>query len=455
MNGIDMTTGSIVKKISRVAFPILVTNLINMAHNLTDMFWLGQVSQTALSAVGAMGLFLWLGISVGALSRTGSEVMVSQEYGKKNYKKVNQYATNGLMLTLIVAFIYGGLIFVLKSTIINAYNFDNKALISMSYDYLKYIPFSVFFTIVNQQFISTYNGTGNSKIVFIFVSLGLVANMFLDPLFILILDMGANGAGIATLIAMLLTTIMFGIYSRYKSVVFENFRVNTSILKTRRLINLGIVPMLHQILFSSIFIIMSMYIVKFGDENVAISRIGSQVESMIWIVGAAATTALTVYTGQNFGVKDYKRVAKGFAFMYVVMVSYSFLIAALFIFHGETIFKIFLPNEPETIKLGAIYLLINAPAQIFIMSEAVATGFFNGQGYTKVPAFASIFGNLLRVPLMILLGNNFGINGVWVALAISASIRGVILIVQFFVTVCKRKEYKFRYFILNKEVNDA
>lgn len=455
MNGTDMTSGSILGKISKVAIPILVTNLINMAHNLTDMFWLGQVSQTALSAVGAMGLFLWLGMSFGALARTGSEVMIAQEYGKRNFIGVNKFATNGFLLSLIVAFMYGMTIFMFKNQIIDIYNFEGKELINMSYDYLKYIPFSVCFLIINHQFIATYNGIGNSRIVFIFVSLGLIMNMILDPLFILVLDMSAEGAAIATLIAMVTTTLMFVMYSRFKTDILEHFTDNISFKKCKRLLNLGIVPMFHQILFSLIFIIMSIYIVKFGDENVAISRIGSQVESLTWIVGGAATTALTVYTGQNFGVKNYKRIAKGFSFMMVVMVSYSLLVTMLFIFYGEEIFKIFLPNEPITAKLGATYLIINAPAQIFMMIEAVATGFFNGQGHTKVPAFASIFGNVLRIPIMIILGNIYGINGVWIAMCISASLRGMILIIQFIISVLKSKNYKFKYFVLNKEVSNA
>lgn len=455
MNGIDMTSGPIIRKVIRIALPILVTNLINMVHNLVDMFWLGQVSQDALSAVGAMGLYMWLGISLAALVKVGTEVMISQEYGKKDLVKVNQFATNGLLLSIILAAIYGLVILIFKGQLIGVYNFESSNIINMSLDYLKYLPATVFFLMIVHQFMATYNGQGNTKLVFIFVSLGLGVNMILDPLFIIVLGWGVAGAALATMLAMLSMLIMFGIYSRYKSGVFENFRANIDFAKCKRILNLGIIPMFHQVIFTLIFILMSVYIVKFGDENVAVSRIGGQVESLTWIVGAAATTAVTVFTGQNYGVKNFKRIARGTAFVWISMVVYSLVISTLFVIYGKEIFLIFLPNEPNTATLGAMYLLINAPSQIFMMTEGVLTGFFNGQGRTKVPAFASIFGNVIRIPLMILFGNIYGINGVWIAMCISASLKGIILIAQFIISVVKNDEYKFRYFNLKKEVRNA
>ncbi len=455
MSGIDMTSGPIIRKVIRIALPILVTNLINMVHNLVDMFWLGQVNQDALSAVGAMGVYIWLGISLAALIKVGTEVMISQEYGKSDLVRVNQFATNGLLLSIILAAIYGLTIAIFKDAFIGVYNFESINIVNMAYDYLKYLPAIVFFLIIVHQFMATYNGQGNTKLVFIFVSLGLVVNMVLDPLFIIVLGWGVGGAGLATMIAMFSMLVMFGVYSRYKSETFEHFRANIDFAKCKIILNLGIVPMIHQVIFTSVFIIMGVYIVKFGDENVAVSRIGGQVESLTWIVGAAATTAVTVFTGQNYGVKNFKRIARGTAFVMLSMVVYSFVVSMLFVMYGREIFLIFLPNEPTTATLGAMYLLINAPSQVFMMVEGVLTGFFNGQGHTKVPAFASIFGNVIRVPLMVLFGNMYGINGVWIAMCISASLKGIILIVQFIISVVKNDEYKFRYFNLKKEVRNA
>lgn len=448
MNGLDMTSGKIASKLFKLAMPLLVTNLINMAYNLTDIFWLGNIGHEAVSAVGSMGLFMWLGMSFGALAKTGTEVMVSQEYGKKNLSGVNKYATNGLFLAICIGVIYGLSIFLLKDTIIQIFDFDSSELKNYAMDYLKFMPFCALFLIINHQFISTYNGMGNTKLVFTFVSLGLAINMILDPLFIIKLNMGSKGAAIATMIAIMTLSATFAIYSKFKADVYKNFTLNLSLKKCLRLLNLGVLPMTQQVFFALIFITTNIFIVTYGDVNVAICAIGSQIESLTWIVGAAATTAMTVFTGQNYGVNNFKRIAKGFSLVSCIMMSYSLVVTLSFMFFGKEIFSIFLQNDNSTAALGATYLLINAPAQLFMMFEGIATGFFNGQGHTKVPAFASIFGNVIRIPLIIFLGNIYGINGVWIAMSISATSKGFILIIQFVISVIRNKNLKFSDFNL-------
>ncbi len=455
MNGIDMTSGSILKKLIRVSTPIIVANLIQTAYSLTDMFWLGQVNQEALSAVGAMGLLMWFGISVITISKVGTEVKVSQAYGKKDLQEVNEYATNGLFLTMIIALLYSSLLFIFRDEVIGLFNFESKMIIDMAHDYLNISVFSIFLMLIMYLYISVYNGIGNTKTVFYFLSISLIINMSLDPILILKFGLGAKGASIATFIAVLCGSLLFWTYSRYRGKEFINFRKNCDYKKVLELLNLGFFPMITQVIFCMTFIIMSIFIVKFGDENIAVSQIGSQIESLTWIVGAAATTAVTVYTGQNLGAKLYKRIAKGFSTIMIIMSIYSLVISALFVLFGEELFLLFLPDEPNTAKLGASYLYINAFVQIFMMTEAVITGFFNGQSKTKVPAIASVIGNLIRIPLFIVLGNKYGVDGVWIAMAISISIKGLILICAFIVSVTIHNDFRFRDFILTKEAKNV
>ena len=53
---VNLLEGSIVKGLSKLAFPIMGTSLIQMAYNLTDMIWIGRVSSNAVAAVGAAGM---------------------------------------------------------------------------------------------------------------------------------------------------------------------------------------------------------------------------------------------------------------------------------------------------------------------------------------------------------------------------------------------------------------
>ncbi|NLO39131.1 MAG: hypothetical protein GX115_06640 [Ruminiclostridium sp.] len=62
-NKTDLTQGGILKRLLQVAVPIMGTQLMQMAYNLTDMFWLGRTQQSvvAVAASGLAGMYLWLG----------------------------------------------------------------------------------------------------------------------------------------------------------------------------------------------------------------------------------------------------------------------------------------------------------------------------------------------------------------------------------------------------------
>ncbi len=453
MIGLDMTNGPIIKKLIRVSIPVLITNVINMAYNLTDMFWLGKVSQNALSAVGTIGLFMWLAQSVAMLARTSTEIKVAQAYGEKDMDKVNRYNTNGVAIVLVIAVVYCALMHIFKEQIIGMFNFESAELAQMSMDYLVIANVSIFFMIVAQVFIAIYNGIGNTKMVFYFVAIGLAINMILDPLLIITFDLGVEGAAIATTVATSVMFIIFIIYSKYKTTLLQNFRRNLELKKIVSLLKLGLFPMLTNVLFTGVYIILSVLVVKFGDANVAVNRIGTQVESLTWIIGGAATTAITVYIGQNIGAKKFERSAKGYTFVLSLMVVYSVFVSLFFVFFGEEIFLFFLPSEPYTAVLGAEYLIIMAFSQAAMMIELVTAGMFNGRGKTILPSVIAIIGNVVRIPLMLFLSDIYGVNGIWIAVTITATLKGVLIFIAHLISVGKSKDFKFKYFIGRSENN--
>ena len=59
----DLTRGSILNKLLLVALPIMGTQIIQMAYNMTDMFWLGKIGSHAVAASGTVGMYMWLSVA--------------------------------------------------------------------------------------------------------------------------------------------------------------------------------------------------------------------------------------------------------------------------------------------------------------------------------------------------------------------------------------------------------
>ena len=66
---IDLTSGSIVDKLIKLAIPIMGTSFIQMAYNLTDMMWVGKIGSSAVAAVGTAGFYPWLASALIMISR--------------------------------------------------------------------------------------------------------------------------------------------------------------------------------------------------------------------------------------------------------------------------------------------------------------------------------------------------------------------------------------------------
>ncbi|HZK01348.1 MAG TPA: MATE family efflux transporter, partial [Anaerovoracaceae bacterium] len=100
----DLTEGGILRKLLLVAVPIMGIQLMQMAYNLTDMFWLGRMetSVTAVAASGLAGMFLWLSVAMMLIGRTGAEIGTAQNLGRKDIDAARGYAEDSVRISLIL-----------------------------------------------------------------------------------------------------------------------------------------------------------------------------------------------------------------------------------------------------------------------------------------------------------------------------------------------------------------
>ncbi len=78
----NLTQGSILSALFKLAIPIMGTSFVQMAYNMTDMIWVGRVGSRAVAAVGTAGFFTWLAMAFILIPKIGAEVGVAQSIGK-------------------------------------------------------------------------------------------------------------------------------------------------------------------------------------------------------------------------------------------------------------------------------------------------------------------------------------------------------------------------------------
>ncbi len=103
MQKVDLLHGRILPSLAKLAFPIMATQLIQMAYNLTDMIWIGRVGSGAVAAVGASGMYLWLANGLATIPRLGGQVKVAHALGSEEMEKAAAYAAAAFHLGAVLA----------------------------------------------------------------------------------------------------------------------------------------------------------------------------------------------------------------------------------------------------------------------------------------------------------------------------------------------------------------
>jgi Na+-driven multidrug efflux pump len=153
---------------------------------------------------------------------------------------------------------------------------------------------------------------------------------------------------------------------------------------------------------------------------------GGQIEGITWNTSQGFSTALGSFVAQNYTAKKMERAYKAYRYTLYVMGAFGAGVTLAFNLAGETIFSFFVP-EKAAYEMGGKYLFILSFSQIFEMVELTTQGMFNGLGKTSPPAIVSIVLNTLRIPLAVFLALQIGVTGVWWAIAISSTLKGIIL----------------------------
>lgn len=434
---VNLLEGSISSALFKVAMPIMATSLIQMAYSFIDMIWIGRIGEDAVTSIGTASMYFWIAEGLAMISRIGGQVNTASNIGAGDMDKARSFVVSTLQLSFLISLLYGLFTFFFSEQCIGFFNLNSKQIIYDAEAYLKILSpaFIVYFFAFTMTGLIT--ATGDSKTPFKANSVGLIINIVLDPILIFGLgpvpSMGVEGAALATAFSELIVAIVLLVHVVKDKYLFVNINIFRKINfdEMKKITYVGFPPAIQNLAFAFIAMIISRLVVVFGDEAVAVQRVGSQIESLSWMTSDGFSSAVNTFVAQNYGAKNIKRAKEGHHTALKIMTPWGLFVTLLLFFAAVPIFQIFIPN-PELAELGANYLRILALSQLFSCYEIVTQGAFAGFGRTVVPSTIGISLNIARIPVAILLSSTaLGLNGIWWAITISSIMKGLLLVLLF------------------------
>ena len=434
MKGIkNLTEGPILHQLFMLAMPIMATSFIQMAYSLTDMAWVGRIGSEAIAAVGSVGLLTWMTTSLALLNKVGSEVSVGQAIGMKDETAARSFATHNLTLSLIISAAWAIILFTFAPFIIRFYELKEH-IASDAINYLRIVSTAFPFVFMSAAFTGIFNAGGRSKIPFTINGFGLIINMILDPLFIFVFDWKTDGAALATWLAQACVFGLFVYQLKFKKILWDDFRFFSKLKRvyTTKIIKIGFPVATLNVLFAFVNMFLGRTASTVGGHiGLMAMTTSGQIEAITWNTSQGFSTALSAFVAQNYAAKKISRVMKALKSTLFMTLIFGIFCSLLFIFWGNNIFAIFVP-EREAYEVGGLALRIDGYSQLFMMLEIVIQGVFYGMGRSIPPAIISISCNYLRIPMAFLFVSlGWGLSGIWWTICLTSIIKGVIILIWF------------------------
>ena len=154
---LDLTGGPIGKSLFFLSLPIVITNLLQVAYNLADTFWLGRYSTEALAAVSLGFPLVFLFISMGMGLTIAGSVLVAQHTGAEETREAQYAASQTVVFSLIAATVLGGVGFYFVRDLLGLFAAE-PSVTGLAGDYLAVITLGLPFMFGFFVFISLMRG---------------------------------------------------------------------------------------------------------------------------------------------------------------------------------------------------------------------------------------------------------------------------------------------------------
>ena len=389
--------------------PLLLSSFLQLCYNTADTIIVGRfVGKIALTAVGGSAGQIYAMVTEFMIGASGgAAVIMSQAYGARNKKLLDDGLHNAVALALAMGalFTVTGLL-VSKTALVTAGAPAETMAGSLMYLRIAFaglIPCALY-----NMGAGVLRAAGDSKRPLRFLVIGIGLNIALDILFVAVLHLGIGGAALATVMtqtlsaALVLRALMKGAGKTERAngallppLDLRRLRLQENI--ALKMLRLGIPLGLETLMYTFSCVVLTSAVNTFGTDTVAAYAGFVRIESFYWMLEQALAISITTFVGQNLGAGLYDRVRgvsrQGAALMYIFMGT-----AIVVMYAGCPVWLGLFTTDPDVIEIGVGMMRYLLPFYILYVPDGVFFATLRGMGDSLRPAMITFLGTcVLRI----------------------------------------------------------
>ncbi len=436
-----ITEGGLIRPLARLAWPIVVIQLLQVAYNIADTLWLGRLSSDAVGALSLAFPLVFLVISVAGGFTAAGAILVAQYTGAESEGSAGKVAGQTFSFVGLLAVGLGLVGFLLTEELLGVLpsSIDTAAqIVPLAADYMRVFFLGMPFLFGFFVFTALMRGYGNTQTPMRIMAVSVAINVVLDPILIFgwwgAPALGVEGAALATIFSRGVASLL-GAYILFGAGVGPAVQLShlvPDLGMIREIVRIGVPTAAEQSMSALAMITLTAMVVTFSPPVVAAYGLGNRLVSLVFLPAMGLGRATDTMVGQNLGARNPDRAER--AVWLAAAVAMGVLViagvgAALF---PEEIVGFFMATgtaeAARTIEFGSDYLRIRAVEFAFIGLLQVLLGAYRGAGNTTTALVFSVLTLWIgRVPTVYYLAfvQGWGPNGVWIGMAVGHIVGGI------------------------------
>ena len=428
---LELGTKPVGKLLAQYALPAIIAMTAASLYNIIDRVFIGQVvGPMAISGLAITFPFMNLAAAFGAAVGVGASTTISVKLGQKDYESAENILGNTITLNLIVGLAFGGICLLFLDPILRFFG-ASDATLPYARDFMRVILAGNVFSHMYFGMNAVLRAASKPQMAMFATIFTVGMNILLDVVFILWWHWGIKGAAFATIISQVLALCwqmkLFTNKSELLHLKRGIYKLKSNLV--RNIISIGISPFLMNACACVIVIFINNQLVRFGgDMAVGAYGIANSIAMIFVMFVIGLNQGMQPIAGYNYGAQQYDRMMRVVKLSIITAVCIMLTGWSLAMFAPYHCARMF-TTDPELIKgsIKAIHIIM----MMFplIGSQMVITNFFQCIGKVKISIFLSLSRQLLfLLPLLAILPNFYGINGVWASMPTSDFIAVVVAV---------------------------
>ncbi|PYZ92065.1 MATE family efflux transporter [Salipaludibacillus keqinensis] len=413
---------SIPKLLKKLSIPAIIGMIVMALYNVVDTIFISYfVGIDGVAGVTFAFPIMIIMMALAAALGIGGSSIISRRLGEKREKEANRVFSN--IISLIVVFSFIGVIasFTVLEPLLRLFG-ATPDILPYALDYIFPITLATIFFTFSFTTNAIIRSEGNARFAMMTMIIPSVLNILLDPVFIVLLDMGVQGAAVATVISQAsISLIILHYYLAGKSslkIRISEMMPQFAIVK--EVVIIGLPAFVRQVSGSIMMVAINAMLISYGGEfYVGVFGVVQRIAMFALMPMMGILQGMQPIIGYNYGAQQFDRMRETIILGLKVVTAFSILVFVVIMAFPGVFMRVFTP-DPDVIAAGSDGMRIMFAMAFLIGVQVVSGGLYQALGKAKPALILSMSRQVLfLIPLVLILPQFFGVWGVWIAFPVA------------------------------------